>query len=121
MITLSNYVSDDAPSLECDTRFTEVFIARPTIQLQWEAVNTSVPECPDDVQYCVSYRCCNDTTRQPPRCTANTFIEFQLSDVGCEMENEGVFSVQVQGSERTNNVAVNFLDKTGVVHVKVYL
>ena len=74
----------------------------------------SAPECPDDVQYCVSYRCCSDTTWNQTTCTANTFIELQLSDVRCEMENETGFSVEIEGSNYISNVTVTLQENTGI-------
>lgn len=92
----------------------EVFIESPTVQLQWEAVNTSALECPDDVMYCVSYRCCNDSTWQLLLCTANTSIELQLNDTGCEGSNEVVFAIKVNESKRTSYVTVNLEKNTGM-------
>lgn len=114
IIFTSIYASGDAPSAECNTRFVEVFIESPTIHIQWEPENTSAPECSDNVLYCVSYRCCSDSTFQHTRCTENTSIEFEQNVIGCDhdVENEVVFSVLVKGMRA--NVIVNLQNKTGV-------
>ena len=100
---------------ECNTRFVEVFITSHTLQLQWNPINASALECPDNVQYGVSYRCCSDTSWQPTTCTGKTSIEFQLSEIGCEIENRAVFSVRVEGSNSVNrHVEVDFQNDTGM-------
>ena len=100
--------------LDCTTIFEVVFIESPTIELQWDPVNTSVPECPNnDIHYCVSYRCCNDTSWKRTK-TANTSIEFQLSEGKCQIDKQVVFSVQIEGSNSYRYVTVNLQNITGM-------
>ena len=103
------------PQPECNTRFVEVFITKHTFQLQWDPISASARECPDNVRYGVSYRCCSDTSWQPTTCTANTSIEFQLSEINCGIESRAVFSVRVEGSNSINrHVEVDFQNGTGM-------
>ena len=100
---------------ECNTEFVEVFVESPTVQLEWVPVNTSAPECPDSVQYNVSYKCCNDTSWQQRMSTANTSIAVQLNEGGCGIENRAIFSINVEGSNSSNRyVTVDFLNNSGM-------
>ena len=101
------------PVPECNTTFQAVLLENHIIQLQWDPVRTNLSECPDIV-YCVSYRCCSDMSWQFTRCTTNTTIKFQLSKEQCEIENQAVFSVQVEGSNYLSNMTVNLENSTGV-------
>ena len=65
------------PRKSCRTKFVGVFIEKPTIQLQWNPVNRSAPECSNEVQYNVPYRGCNGTSWNEAKSTTNTSIEFQ--------------------------------------------
>ena len=92
----------------------EAFIENPTIQLQWNPVNTSAPECPDNAWYNVSYRNCNDMTLHLTECTANTSITFHLDKEEFGTENYALFSVQVEGSNYlTSKMTVNLENNTG--------
>lgn len=104
------------PSPECNTTFVGVFIESFTLKLQWNPVDASAPECPGNVQYCVSYRCCRATSLQLIGCTANTSIVIQLNDSEreCGVEKLAVFSVQVQGSNYHSNMTVNVENSTGM-------
>ena len=97
---------------DCITIFEAVHIESPTVLLQWNSVNASVSECPENVRYIVSYRCCSDGnwTRKN---TTNTFLEFQLDEKSCQLEKIAVFSVQVEGNNSYRYVTVNLQNKTG--------
>ena len=112
-----NMSSDDLPSPECNTTFVAAVIESPSIQLQWDPVNTSDSWCQDNVTYCVSYRCCNDANWKQTSCTQHTSIKFQVNLEGCEVENQAVFSVQVEGSECIDNLTVNLDNNTGIQKV----
>ena len=109
-------MSNVPPSPECNTTFVGVFIENSTVHLQWYPVDASAPECPENVQYCVSYRCCRATSWYLTRCTGNISIEIQLnvSERGCEIENSVVFSVQVLGSNYLSSMTVNLDSNTGL-------
>ena len=102
------------PSPECNTTFVEVFIKNPTLQLEWNPVNASAPECPDSVSYCVSYRCCNHSSQTQTICTSNTTIKFQMNLDRCEMENQAAVSVQVKGVNYSRNLSINLENNTGM-------
>ena len=101
------------PPKICRTRFVGVFIEKLTIQLQWNPVNESAPECSNEVQYNVSYRgCSNGTSWIETKFTTNTSIEFRLNEN--EIKNLVFFSVEVSGSNFSSNLTVNFENNTGM-------
>ena len=106
--------SADSPKEECNTTFVAAVIESPIIQLQWNPVNPSAPECPDNVTYCVSYRCCNDTNWKQTNCTPHTSIKFEVNLEGCEVKDQAVFSVQVEGTEVIKSLTVNLENNTGI-------
>ena len=110
------------PLSECKTTIVEFFIESPAIHLQWNPVNRRLaPECPSIVRYCVSHRCCSDTNWQSTTCTVNTSIELQVDLKGCDIENQAVFSVQVEGSNHSSSVTVDLENNTGTCYNRYYI
>ena len=88
-------------------------VVRPIVQLGWNPVNTSAFECSNslpDIQYCVSYRCCNGSSWNQTICTPNTSIQFEEQ---CDTEYQAVFSVQVHGNNYSSYLVVNLQNNTG--------
>ena len=104
----------DTPMPECNTTFQAVVLENYTIQLQWDPVRANLPECPPNLQYCVSYRCCSDMSWQMTTCTTNTAIKFQLNKKQCENENKAVYSVKVEGSNYHRYMTMNLENYTGM-------
>ena len=102
------------PSQECNTTFTKIVVDNMTVQLQWDPVNTSTPECFNSFQYNVSYRCCSGSSWKQTKFTSKTSIEFQANSEGSEIDERAVFSVQVEGSNYISNLTVNLASSTGM-------